>query len=1040
MSWFDASGIASLAKTALKEAQKTIDKALDIQDDDATTGISPIASALDPMSEVSSTSTSSLAAALVTTPRQHSKPSTALKHSISNPALPPSSLSTSSDATAAANSIWGSFTGSFFDNSNGDDVKTVTTPPSSGAAAHQPRRDSSQRQLLSESSGGSVEIVSPPTTPGSSLTSPDPISTVHGSESIDVITPSSDLVTISSSSSSSFMFQQSEHNIAASSTTATNPYADSIEIIADDDDDYLPPIEDDISIDDEDSRSYNTTVSETATTILAMDSSATSHHPTGGVATITKAPSRSSLHLDFVANAASSVVATKPSTTSMRRSISSAADLAATELSSSLVTNQLEDAASMDKSIELFDEQTHLSDSTQSFEYVKQDVVTVAATADDVPLVISLKQMPNDDVEKRSGSPNSSDDIVKINSSEPTSGHTSADEVETATSSDIEIISSPNGGDSSSTNSAYKVSPSMCVGGGSGGSGSSGTGGGGMPNSHMHHTISDGQQKKGHVRELSTHSIQSTASDDSRLSSASTETERLVRRINEMSEILESREYKLMELGRENAELNERTADMRQQLDAKRKRDDCLEVTSVTEEYTQRLSALEKKFQMSIRERDNLREQLKVARNEVLSKVSREDVDAVHKEKDYLICELKLEGEKLSKQILQHSNIIKRLRVKEREADATMKRQKEQLDETAEEMERLKKSLAAKDDVERSQIEAIHRLSSENRKLERDAVVARNQLDDNIQRLKAVQTSFEAARRELTDKQHAAAELSRKSVELVSLESKWSAALQQQQQQQTELLQLRERLRQSESGTGLKEKQLRQENGNLLRRLEDAELRLEQDTQSVTDATIPLVRQLDALQTTLNVRSANWDRQERKLLEQVEQLESQCKRIREAEQTGRERTQELSDKTQQLEVRLCAALLKAEQSAGQLQQRTVEFELSEADFKQKLANLKMSIEKSAANEEQLQRRVSELQQQFDAERRLLKRQLHRQTADEQEIPTSSVATDGVGGPDEKRGSSSPTLSLGRMSMADSFSSNMWPLVSFFFFFIFLSLT
>lgn len=37
MSWFnqfDASGFASLAKTALKEAQKTIDKALDIKDED----------------------------------------------------------------------------------------------------------------------------------------------------------------------------------------------------------------------------------------------------------------------------------------------------------------------------------------------------------------------------------------------------------------------------------------------------------------------------------------------------------------------------------------------------------------------------------------------------------------------------------------------------------------------------------------------------------------------------------------------------------------------------------------------------------------------------------------------------------------------------------------------------------------------------------------------------------------------------------------------------------------------------------------------
>lgn len=34
MSWFDKSGLASFAKTALKEAQKTIDKALDIKDEE----------------------------------------------------------------------------------------------------------------------------------------------------------------------------------------------------------------------------------------------------------------------------------------------------------------------------------------------------------------------------------------------------------------------------------------------------------------------------------------------------------------------------------------------------------------------------------------------------------------------------------------------------------------------------------------------------------------------------------------------------------------------------------------------------------------------------------------------------------------------------------------------------------------------------------------------------------------------------------------------------------------------------------------------
>lgn len=41
MSWFDTSGFANLAKSALKEAQKTIDKALDIKEDDARLAQTP---------------------------------------------------------------------------------------------------------------------------------------------------------------------------------------------------------------------------------------------------------------------------------------------------------------------------------------------------------------------------------------------------------------------------------------------------------------------------------------------------------------------------------------------------------------------------------------------------------------------------------------------------------------------------------------------------------------------------------------------------------------------------------------------------------------------------------------------------------------------------------------------------------------------------------------------------------------------------------------------------------------------------------------
>lgn len=74
--------------------------------------------------------------------------------------------------------------------------------------------------------------------------------------------------------------------------------------------------------------------------------------------------------------------------------------------------------------------------------------------------------------------------------------------------------------------------------------------------------------------------------------------DRLLKRISEMTEILESRESKLIDVNRRNAELLEQNSDLKRQLDCVLTQQlDSTDLTQVTEEYTQRLSALEKKFQ-----------------------------------------------------------------------------------------------------------------------------------------------------------------------------------------------------------------------------------------------------------------------------------------------------------------------------------------------------------------------------------------------------------------------------------------------------------
>lgn len=166
MSWFDTTGFASLAKTALKEAQKTIDKALDIKEDDNDGNAS--------LKSSSSTSSLSVKSGEKNSPdsSERSDSMKAIKTSISNPIL-----STVATATSASN-LWGSFTGSFFDaaNENNENSKSaVTIAPTSRSIASK-SDDKSQTTNISgrtSSASESVELLSSPiTTPLSDLTSP----------------------------------------------------------------------------------------------------------------------------------------------------------------------------------------------------------------------------------------------------------------------------------------------------------------------------------------------------------------------------------------------------------------------------------------------------------------------------------------------------------------------------------------------------------------------------------------------------------------------------------------------------------------------------------------------------------------------------------------------------------------------------------------------------------------------------------------------------------------------------------------------------
>lgn len=97
MSWFDAAGLANIAKSALKEAQKTIDKALDIREEDLVHV--PANTPVDSDDFFNSWSVSAKS--------DHSVSGELVKEVITK--------SPGKSSQKMTGSLWGSFTGSFFD-------------------------------------------------------------------------------------------------------------------------------------------------------------------------------------------------------------------------------------------------------------------------------------------------------------------------------------------------------------------------------------------------------------------------------------------------------------------------------------------------------------------------------------------------------------------------------------------------------------------------------------------------------------------------------------------------------------------------------------------------------------------------------------------------------------------------------------------------------------------------------------------------------------------------------------------------------------
>lgn len=205
MSWFEAKGL-NWAKSALKEAVASIDKALDIQEDNVGGEKNPQVQTTLP---TSSTSGAVRKQKLPGAANRERSDSPNLVATQQNSATKSTTVSAPTTPTAPmVSSTWGSFTGSFFENPNAQE--TITAPPrnNTGSVGMPPiagvmqnatsmtdlagsNIPSTQRpSITSTTTSDSVELLSTPVSSNSDLQSPitDPKSSASNEASSSVET------------------------------------------------------------------------------------------------------------------------------------------------------------------------------------------------------------------------------------------------------------------------------------------------------------------------------------------------------------------------------------------------------------------------------------------------------------------------------------------------------------------------------------------------------------------------------------------------------------------------------------------------------------------------------------------------------------------------------------------------------------------------------------------------------------------------------------------------------------------------------------
>ncbi|XP_027011595.1 TATA element modulatory factor isoform X2 [Tachysurus fulvidraco] len=356
--------------------------------------------------------------------------------------------------------------------------------------------------------------------------------------------------------------------------------------------------------------------------------------------------------------------------------------------------------------------------------------------------------------------------------------------------------------------------------------------------------------------------------------------------VDELSSRLEKREAQLLTVSKDKARLEEECDNLKDEMISLK--EESSSVQSLKDEFTQRIADTERKAQLACKERDIAKKEIKGLREDLATRFNSTETLELIREKEEQIKGLLEEGEKLSKQQLQHTNIIKKLRTKEKESDTKISKQSKKLKEQEDELSQLKQVLDAKEELEKQHRESIRQLNSAVELQEKEMSRLQTENEELHEKNRSLQAALDASYKELAELHKFNATKASEAQELalsreVQAKEELSLALDRAQEEarlQQEALanqvaDLRLALQRAEQQQARKEDYLREEISELQQRLQEAETRNQELSQSVTSATRPLLRQIENLQSTLGSQSASWEKVEKNISDRLAEAQAQ---------------------------------------------------------------------------------------------------------------------------------------------------------------------